>query len=251
MVEMVTATAVATAVLFTGLSVSSMALRAADKNGTENGLSGDSRLAMDETLYQLRGCSQVLASHVLNGETHTTSASEVVLMSPGYNPASPKIFLGSVTDYIAIQYDATSKRLIETIIPGPGSVRPARNKQVIARNVKSCTFTYRVRDIFTSGSSGSTKFTLNATPLSTPVLYVNGVLTSYTYNSSNNSATVSLSGKSNDVQFVYDITPSSGTDALARVCEVNAIFQLSTTDGRQITRTATLHGAARLRNVRK
>jgi hypothetical protein len=237
--------------LLAALSVSSVSLRAADKNYTEVGQTGGSRQAMDETLYQLRGANEVRSSQVVNGTTTTTGASQVVLAAPGYDPAVARFYLDNVTDYVSLRYDATNKRLLETIVPGTGSVRPVRTNYVLARNVVGCTFTYRVRDYFVSNATGNTRFTLNAKPLSTPRVYVNGVATNGSYNSSNGTYQVNLSSTKSDVQFVYEISPTSGRSAMLLVGEVDVVLQLADKDSRQVTRTMTLQGAARLRNSRK
>jgi hypothetical protein len=237
--------------LIAALSVSSLSLRAADKNYTETGQTGGSRQAMDETLYQLRGANQVVRSQSVNGTTTTTGVSQVVLAAPGYDPAIAKFYLDNITDYVTLRYDATTKQLLETIVPGTGSVRPTRTNYVLARNVAGCTFTYRVRDYFVSSSTGNTRFTLNATPLSAPKAYVNGVATTGSYNSSNGTYQVNLNSSKSDVQFVYEISPTSGSNAMALVGEVDVVLQFSDKDSRQMTRTMTLQGAARLRNSRK
>jgi hypothetical protein len=249
--EFILAAFVISMTLVVTLSVSSVALRATDKNTTTDSLSGTSRLAMDESLLHLRGANQVVASQSVNGTTYTTSASQIVLAEPGYDPATTKFYLDNVTDYTVIRYDANTKTIIETIAPGTGSVRPSRQNYVLARNVSSCTFTYRVRDYFNSSSTGNIKFTLSASATATPTCYVNGTQTSYSFNSSNGTAQVQINTKNSDVQFVYTINPTSVSATMASVCEVAVVFQFATTDSRQITRSTTLQGAARLRNLRK
>ncbi|MES2461532.1 MAG: hypothetical protein V4671_13190, partial [Armatimonadota bacterium] len=223
----------------------------AGKNDTETGLTGSSRLALDETLYQIRGAKQVLPSYL---SSTLSGANKIVLAAPGYNPSSSTFYLDGVTDYIIIWHE--SGKLLQTLVPGTGSVRPQRTKYVLASNVKSCAFSYRVRDYFTSGSKNNATFVLNGYPssASTPLLYVNGVLKDFSFSSSTRTATVSLSEKSNDLQFVYDIDPTNVTNAVVSmpvVGEVGVTLQMEAKDNRQVTRNMTLHGAARLRNLRK
>jgi uncharacterized beta-barrel protein YwiB (DUF1934 family) len=108
-----------------------------------------------------------------------------------------------------------------------------------------------VRDYFTSGVKNNAQFTLKAVPLSTPIMFVNGVQTTGSYNSSTKTMTVNLTSKSNDVQFVYSIDPATAGTAMEFVGEVEIALKLLAKDSRQANRTMTLQGAARLRNLRK
>ncbi len=254
LVEAMVAITVMSLVLFTALTISSATLKTAGKNDTETGLTGSSRLALDETLYQIRGAKQVLPSQTLSSVTRSSGSNQIVLAAPGYNPSSSTFYLDGVTDYISIRYE--NGKLLQTLVPGTGSVRPQRTNYVLASNVKSCTFTYRVRDYFTSGAKSNASFVLNAYPssASTPLLYVNGVLKDFSFASSTRTATVTLTAKSNDLQFVYDIDPTNATNAVVSmpvVGEVGVSLQMEAKDNSQVARKTTLHGAARLRNLRK
>jgi hypothetical protein len=237
-------------VLLIALSISSVAMQSADKNNTETGMTGSSRLAMDEALYQIRGAKQVLAASPITGLSGTTGASQIVLAAPGYNPAVTSFYLDNITDYVVLRYDTTSKKLFQSLVPGTGSVRPLRTNYVLASNVSSCAFSYRVRDYFTSGAKNNAQFTLKAVPLSRPVMYVNGVQTD-SFNISGQTVTISLTSKSNDIQFVYSINPATAGTTLEFVGEVEIALNLLAKDSRQADRTLTLQGAARLRNNRK
>jgi prepilin-type N-terminal cleavage/methylation domain-containing protein len=232
------------------LSVTSLSLRAADKTATENGLSGSGRMALDETLFQLRGADQVIAAATLDGAARATGATGVVLASPGYDPANPAFYLGGVRDYAALRYDPARRVLLETLVPGSGSVRPFRSDYVLARNVAACTFTYRARDQFSATATGNVNFTLAATPTATPAAYVNGAPTTCVWNSGSRVATVYAPTRNSDVQFVYPVNPAAGADTLGRVGEVEITLQLLEPDGRRISRDVTVTGAARLRNWR-
>jgi hypothetical protein len=204
------------------------------------------RLAMDEMTFELRGANQVLAAQTLNGVTFTTGGSTLVFSAPGYDPATAAVFLGGVTDYVAFQHDAAARTLSETLVKGAGSVRPDRNQKVIARSVESAVFTYRVRDQFTAKTTGLGTFTLSATPQTTPVVYINGSASSCTL--VGKVATVTIPSKNADVKYFYTDTPCA--DTLPSVTEVDLTMTLQANDSRNITRTLTLSGGARLRNLR-
>jgi len=224
----------------------------ADRVQTLGGLQMKAQRATDEMLYQLRGGSQVLTSQTLAGTSYTTSANDIVISSPGlstdYN-GFPDI-LTAVTDYFAYDYDADQKKLYETIVPGTGSNRPARTRMVLAKEVTAVTFTYRVREQVRNLSSGSYSKVLAYTATATPTAYVNGAKQTCSYNTSTRTATISSVPLGADVEFVYPVSPSD-TSALAKVTQVDATVTLAETSGRSVTRTVTLSGTARLRNMRE
>jgi hypothetical protein len=201
---------------------------------------------MDEILYQLRGSGLIVASQTLGGTAYTTGNSTVTGVAPGYDPAAPTVILSGVQDAIAFKYDSQAQTVSETVVPGVGSVRPSRSQHVIARNVQSLTYTYRVRDQFTSNAAGSVSFPLSASPQSTPTAYVNGSASTCTV--SGTTATVTAPTAGADIQFVYPVTPTSTT--LPFVSEVDVTMNFQALDSRQIARTMAIQGGARLRNQR-
>jgi len=202
----------------------------------------------DEMFYQLRGCSAVLASQSLNSVTYSTSASSVVFGAPGLSiDANGNADILSVTDYFAYAYSSDNKKLYETLVPGTGSYRKARTNYTLASNVSGVTFTYKVRDQFTATATGSVSQTLKQTATGTPTAYVNGVQGTCTYSS----GTVTVSGvtKGDDIEVIYPISPTN-TSALASVTQVDATVTLAQAIDNRGTRTVTLNGTSRLRNVR-
>jgi Tfp pilus assembly protein PilV len=233
-----------TAVVTLALSTS----RATDRHRTEADLSNHARLAVDEMLSQLRASDRVLVSQSIGGATYSTGSSNIVFSAPGYDPTTTAVILPGVTDYIAYTYAEGTLR--ETIAPGAGSVRPARTNFIIAKKVTGVTYTYRMRDQFICSSS--TSYTLNAAadPVASLKAYVNGIARTCTYNADTRQATVT-SSNGDDVQFIYAVSPTANSGAwLQFVTEVDVAITLNGVDGRQITRTITVPGGARLRNRR-
>lgn len=262
LVEVSVAMTVMGLLLTTALGISGSVTRAADKNGVETRLTGDAREALDEVLYQVRGASSVLPSRALGGLTYTTNAAgtTVVLSAPGYDPASTTVLLPGVTDYVAFQYDSQAKTVVETLVPGAGSKRPARNRYLLAEKVEGFRCTFRARDVFTPGT-GSVALVLRAPMASgaSPIVYVNGVQTAATAVTalSVTTVTVPVTAAGSEVQVVYDVNPTTYATATAALSEdvkpaLEAVVELrfADQDSRRNVRTVTLHGAARLRNRR-
>jgi hypothetical protein len=222
----------------------------ADRAQTYGVLQARSQKASDELLYELRGASQVLASRTINGVTYTTGASSVVFSAPGLSISSgtPDI-LTSVTDYFAFAYSPDTKILYQSISPGTGSVRPTRTAMALAKKVNSVAFTYQVREQFTASTAGTFSKVLTYTATGTPMAYVDGQNRTCTYTSGTNTASVSSVTLGQDVEFVYPVSPTN-TAALAKVSRIDATITTSDVSGANKTRTVTLSGTARLRNVR-
>jgi hypothetical protein len=206
----------------------------------------------DEMLYQMRGCSTVLSgsSAAPSGtfsSTYTTSTTGIVFGAPGLSvDSSGNADILSVTDYFAYTYSGDAKKLYETIVPGTGSYRKARTNYTLASNVSGVTFTYKVRDQVTATATTVTK-ALSQTATGTPTAYANGVQKTCTLSS--NTATVSGVSIGDDIELVYPVS-SSNTSALASVTQVDATISLAQAIDNRGTRTVTLNGTSRLRNVR-
>jgi len=147
-------------------------------------------------------------------------------------------------------------RLVESIQPGSGSVRPARNEKTLARDVAGVTFRYRVRDWFEVSRGGGTTFTLSAPPVGTPTAFVNGVQTRCVA-SGTSYRIVPPTTRSEDafragdeVQFLYEVSPTAGSAVLSKVTQIDVIVRTLKKDARRIDRELTLQGSARLRNQR-
>jgi len=263
-VEVLTSSFVLTLLLGATLAVSNSVARSADRNQIDTRMVGDARLALDEVLYQLRSASLVLPSQTLVGNSYTTAADgkTFVLSAPGYDPASSTMLLADVTDYIAIQYDSTSKVLTETVVAGAGSKRPGRIRKLLVRNLGGFSCTFRARDRATATATGTQAFALKA-PLAsgaTPAVFVDGVATASSLSSSGTygSVLVPILTAGADVQIVYDVDPtrfatataSISTDSDKPALEAVVKMQFSETDSRGNPRTLSLDGAARLRNRR-
>lgn len=238
-------------VLTTAISVYAVAARAGDRHKYEMTLVGGARSAMDEALSLVRASGSVYGQQIISSTNYSSSSTQVVLSAPGYNPATAAYFLDSVSDYIILSYDSTNQQIVETLIPGTGSVRPSRQNMVLVRNVTSCSFSYAVREYFTSSQGNNVKFSLGAQPNATPRVYVNGVLTSANFSQNNTTVSLNLTQKSNDIQVVYYVTPTTSNTTMALVGEIEVTLQLTTTDSRRLTVSNTINGAARLRNARK
>jgi hypothetical protein len=225
------------------------AASSADRAQTFGGLQTQGRKATDELLYELRGASAVLASQTLAATAYTTSASTIVFSGPGLtlDASSNPDVLSAITDYYAFSYDSNGTTLYETIVPGTGSVRPTRTRMVMAKNVSAFSLTYKVRDQYKATSTGSYSHALLYAATATPTAYVNGAMTTCTL--SGQTATISSVTSGADVEFVYPVSPTN-TSALASVTQVDATITMQQVSGKAITRTITLNGTARLRNVR-
>lgn len=232
------------------LGLTSTANRTADRRVREESMGGFARASLDEMLKELRAADQIFVSRTIAGTNYATTASNLVLEAPGFDPASTQGILPGIYDVVAFTFDATARTLSETTFVDTGSRRPARSNFVIARNVQSVAYTYRVREQFVS--KGVASFVMSTPTASTPVAYVDGRLAAGSYVASTRTFTLSstpASGK--DVQFLYAINPTANSGAgLAFVNSVDVTLVLSEMDGRRITRTVTMSGNARLRNQR-
>ncbi len=221
----------------------------ASQQVTDTALGLDARKGVDEMLSQMRYARDVTGSHAFGGKTYTTNGSTIVMTSYGYDPLTPGVVLPTVTDYMIFEYDAASKQIRETLIPGAGSTRIARTNYVIAKNVESVTFTYRARDQEVQRSA-ITAHTLSANAISKPLVSVNGEphTGGWLPGLPNRVGVTAKSGA--DVQFFYPVSPAD-TDALDNIQQVDVEVNLSSTDSRNIVRKLTMSGSACLRNRRE
>jgi len=247
--------------LVTGvLALTGTVSRNADRGDTESGMADDGRRSMDEVLLQLRGARVVLASGAIAGSTYTTGASAVVVEAPAYHPNASGVFLDGVTDRVAFRFAPAERgvpgRLIESIQPGSGSVRPARSEKTLARDVAGVTFRFRARERFEVLQGGGTTFSLSAPPLGTPTAFVNGVQTRCEGSGSSfrvvppSTRTQDAIRAGDEVQFLYEVSPGGGSAVLSRVTQIDVIVRTLKKDARRIDRELTLQGSARLRNQR-
>jgi hypothetical protein len=225
----------------------------ANRSLVESSLSVRSRTALDEVLREMRAGRQVHASRTIGGTLYTTGASAVILEAPGYDTTTTPILLPGIYDLILFRHDAARGALTETIVRDTGSTRPVRTEYVLARNVRSVEFLYRVRDTFTA-TSGQGAFVLNAAADTTQPIsaYLNGTPVPCTYAPKTRTATLSQSPAGGaDVQFVYTVSPAAdGGQWLARVNPIEVRLTAEQADGRNVARQIILTGNARLRNRR-
>jgi hypothetical protein len=89
--------------------------------------------------------------------------------------------------------------------------------------------------------------TLSQTTTGTPTAYVNGAQGTCTYSSG--TVTVSNVTKGDDIEVIYPVSATNST-ALPKVTQVDVTVTLAQAIDNRGTRTITLNGTARLRNVR-
>ncbi|HVK03522.1 MAG TPA: hypothetical protein VM490_08610 [Armatimonadaceae bacterium] len=237
--------------LMTGvLALVSFAATTGTKTMTMDDLGDDARLAVDEVVYQVRSGDLILPSRTLGTLSYQTNGSSIVLRTPGYDPATTAVFTGN-SDFVALRFDQNTRMLTQTIQKSTGSARPTRTEKVLARNVASTIFTYRVRDQFTPTESGLHTLTLSRVPLSAPKVFINGVPAASTFSGMAQSVTVTTPYRGSDVQVTYAVSPTANSGAaLNSVTEVDVTIRLTDRDQRNIERVQTLQGGARLRNRR-
>ena len=234
------------------IALSSGANRAADHRLIEETLRARARTTLEEILREARAADRVLPSRVVNSQTLTSGAANLLFQSPGYDPAQTgAAALLDVKDVIAFRFDATTRVLTETTLVNTASSRPRRANLTLAQNVQSIAYTYYVRDRFV-GNAVTPTYTLHARPSVAPTAYVNGAAVTCVWTTSANTVTLAATPASGtDVQFVYPVDPAANSGAaLAWVSRVNVVITLSQTDGRGIARTVTTAGSALLRNHR-
>jgi len=223
--------------------------RATTRQQADMDAGGPARASMDDLLLYLRGADKVLPSLTVNSTTYTTDGSDLVFQAPAYNPNTTGVIISGVYDKVVFDYNATKREIRETIVPGSGSIRPARQGFLVAKNVASVTYSFNVRQQFTSTISGSNTFTLDATPIAKPVVVVNGLAKACTYNASTRNVTVDAGSAGADVQMLYAILPTD-TVGLPLVSQINLQVTVETKDGLQQVRQVSMPGGARLRNRR-
>jgi Tfp pilus assembly protein PilV len=252
LVETVTATVIFTAVIAGTAALTSVVFRTNTRAMVEAPMANASRSSLDELNFQLRGGTAVVPSFTANSLTYSSTTTSVALKSQAFNTTLANPIISGVFDYVGFTYDSTAHQLTETILPGTGGTRPARNSFVIAKNVSAVTFSYLARNQFTAASSSSTVFSLSALPIATPTVYINGAQTSnFSWSAGSQQVTVNGLVSGSDVQVVYTVSPTASSGvALNAVTQVTARLDLQKTDGMNITRTFTLEAGARLRNQR-
>lgn len=226
------------------------------RQSREKGLEGHARSALDEMLREVRAADQIFISRGINGVTYMTDSQNLVFEAPGFNPGSTMGILPGIYDVVALRYNAQNRTLTETTFVDTGSQRPRRSQTVLARNVESVTYTYRVRDLFT-GNGAQTIFPLNARSTGTPRVYINGqrVTTGFSYSNGTIPGKVTFSvapALDADVQFLYEVDPTHDSGKwLAYVNGVDvAIIMSQVSGGRRLGNPVKLSGNARMRNQR-
>lgn len=252
-IELVSAFGVLLSVLTVVLSLSWHSVRALDRQQLQTTQGNNARTGVDEMLAQLRYANEVRVSQVVNSTTFTTGTTSIVVAAQGYNPATSAVFLPGITDYIAFKYDATTKKLTESCLPGTGSVRKKRTSTRIASGVSSVTLTYRARNEFVATSSGAAIYTLSANATSNPIVMINGVASTGIWTTlAPKVITVNAPAAKANIQVVYPVSPTAlSGDALQYVKQVDVNVNFEGTDSRKISRTLSMVGSARLRNQRK
>jgi Tfp pilus assembly protein PilV len=249
MVEVLVAGFVMT-LIFSGLvTFVSGVNRSMSQQTTENGLSDSARVSMDEMLSDLRGAKGILASRTLNGTAYTSSGQDVVFLAPGYDPATTQVVLSGANDAIALDFDSQRGVIEETVVPAAGSIRPARTRYTLARNVLAVAYTYSARETFRAGGTGSQTFTLTGTPMAQPLVLVDGIGTACTYNAGARTVTVNVPVRGANVQALYGVQPTD-TAALPLISQVDVAVTFQGQDSRLRTYTFVMPGSARLRNYR-
>jgi hypothetical protein len=232
-----------------------------DRHGVDARLGDGARRGMDEMLQHLRGGGLILNGQSVGGRTFSSTASEVVFRAPALNPADPTVeankpFAAGAYDYVGFYLDPAVKggTLYESVQANAVSSRTTRTKLALATGVSAMKLTYRVRERFGVASAaiplppatGAVVCTLIAAPTAAPTAYVNGVVKPCTVVGS--LATVSAS-RGDDVQFIYPVDPTVSANR-PLISEVDVALTMTGKDSRLKTRTLTLQGGARLRNVR-
>lgn len=240
--------------------------RAAGAYERSNRLSRNSRITLDEGLFRLRGAESVQPTFGSLALGPTTA----IFRLPAYNPSTPGFFIDNVFDTIVITYDTQNRRILETIYPGSGSARAPRTNWVIAKDVTSATFDFVARQNFRALDTGNQTFTLRApiaaesvsttttgtggnTVIRTYVTgaqaYVNGMPTSFSYNPTNQTITVSCPARGADVQILYPVRPDSdGGSSRQFITQVK--FNVNMRDPNNEKGNVTLQGLSLLRNRR-
>jgi type II secretory pathway pseudopilin PulG len=232
------------------LGLVTMATRIANRRTQEGAMGSSARTSLDEVLQELRAANQILLSRTLGGKTYTSAGSDIVFQAPGYDPLSAQGILPGIYDVVAFRYDPAAQVLTETAFPGAGSKRPQRTLFVIARQVRSVRYVYRVRDHFIADGNNPApaRFELNAPPEEAPTAYVDGRRVGARMESARRAVLDDAPPDGADVQFLYTVRPAA--DSLPHVSGVDVELTLSEEGGRALSRTLTLAGSARLRNQR-
>lgn len=250
-VELLTAFGVITSVLSVILSLTWQSVRALDRQQLQTRQGNNARTGIDEFLAQLRYADTVLIAQSISGTSYSTGDTSIVIKAPGYNTATSAVFLAGVSDYVAFRYDASTKRLLESCLPGTGSMRPSRSDLPIAEGVNSLSLTYRAREVL-APSVGSFVYTLKVNATSQPTVLIDGVASTgiWTSLAPNKITIVAPTAKSN-IQVAYTVNPTASSGAaLQYVKQVDVVVGFSDIDSRNVIRTLNMAGSARLRNQR-
>jgi len=243
--------------------------RSVDRREREGNMGASGRTGLDEVLRELRAAREISAQETIGGTVFTSTGSNIVFRAPSYNAASPQGILDGFDDVLAFRYNAGARTVTQTTErDNAASDCPVRTGLVLARNVQSVRYLYRVRDQMEG--NGTKQYVLRArtsvTADSPLTAYVNGsevpvgaydpatrtvTLGGTITPAAPQPATLSSSGTpGDDVQFQYTVDPAASPGDLGTVNGVDVVLTLSDTDGRRVQRTVTLAGNARLRNRR-
>lgn len=258
LLEMLVSLVITSLLMFSALAVLSATARGMSRSQATSMLAGNSRQGMELILYQIRAGEQVQSSASLYSTTFSSTGSTFVLRAPSYNSSLTSFIIDNTWDFIAVSYDSANKTVIQSVAKTTNSQRPTANRRIIAHDVTACSFRYQIRDNFnytrpSSNVPSTVTFTLNASPATRPMCYVNGVSQTVTW-SSGTSVTIPTPSTSTNVQFVYTLNNNGAalnSSTAALVTGIEVTMTVSTVDGNGVTRTRTLTGDARLRNSRK
>lgn len=217
-----------------------------DRQQVDMTLGDSARNSVDEMLVSLRGASRVVVSDTVHGTATTTSGTQISFLAPGYDPASSTVVLEN-DDRIAYVYDPQQRVIRQFLQPTNGSIRPTRNGYVVARNVESVRYLYFARESLKAPGTGSVTHTLTATPLSKPLVMVNGVAVACEWTAQSRTVTFTAATRGSEVQFLYAVQPSEAA-AAPLIVQVDVEVLFSGKDGRSSTRRLLFPGSARLRN---
>lgn len=219
-----------------------------DRQQMDRTLGDSGRNALEEMLGNLRGASQVVLSDTVQGTVTDTNGQQLTFRAPGYDPATTAVTL-TEDDRIAYVYSSRERVIRQYIQPASGSVRPERNGFVIARNVEAVHYQFIAQETIKATSSGTMTHTLEATPMTEPLIVVNGAAVDGEWNPESRTVTFATPRRGAKVQFLYTIQPTD-TAALSHVVQIGVEVLFSGKQGRIDTRRVVMPGSAQLRNRR-
>ena len=265
-VELLVASFVIALTLIAACNLSIGVGRASGSYELTNKVSRNTRITIEETLYQLRGAESLQATATVGNTILSVNGTTTILRLPAYNPANSAFFLDNTWDTVVLQYNATDKVIRETIQPASGSARPSRTNQIIARNVTVASFTYYARQNFRSTITGNQTFALGA-PITTSnvvttgtggnttsavtgvQVFINGSPATFTYVAGGNSITVNSPIKGANIQVIYPVSPNvDGGASLIYISFVD--FAMTMRDPDRPNDPISLRGQSLLRNQR-